>query len=161
RSPRGPLALPEARSQGHEGTLRPTAVLEEAVSSLPSKPVSFPPTFATRTTSAWRIDMAALRQRLAAVVSEQQKADDGGVDAWLIEAPWAHSLWHSYFLGLVHLRELPGQSRPPRIYRAGATHELMLYALAPEADRDVVILRGPGNWLLWPANYAGQFVAES
>ena len=52
---------------------------------------------------AWRFDLDAIRMRMKA-----DPASDAAVDAWLIEAPWAHPVWHSYLVMLIHLRPIPG-----------------------------------------------------
>lgn len=92
------------------------------------------------------------------------KAEDhAGVAEWLIHAPWAHPVWHSYFLTTIHLRDLPGKP-PAVIYLPNATHELLLYALDPDAACCEEIIRGEadvGASCLQPANFAAQFIAES
>jgi hypothetical protein len=98
---------------------------------------------------AWKLDLEAWRARYPG-------KSDGGICGWIVEAPWAHPMWHSYFLSAVHLRELPGMP-PARIYLPGATHEVMLFALDPyQTPR----LDEMSSYLM-PANFTGQWIAES
>ena len=104
---------------------------------------------------AWRCDLEALRGRLK-VAPE----DDGTVVMWVVEAPWAHPLWHSYALVLVHLRPMP-DGRPTKIYLDGASHELWLYALNPKCDRGKAVQgQAPLQWLT-PVNFAAQLIEPS
>ena len=81
-----------------------------------------------------------------------------GVAVWLIEAPWAHPIWHSYMLVLVHLRPLPG-GPPPNFYLEGATHELWLHAIDPSVERQTILSTGKATRkLLWPMNFAAQII---
>ncbi len=105
---------------------------------------------------AWLLDMPAIRRRLPT------GHQDAAVAVWLVEAPWAHPVWHSYSVSLIHLRPLPGLSEPTR-YLALATHELIVSALDPDGDRDRLLAEGCGphcRWLL-PANFAAQMVEVS
>jgi hypothetical protein len=78
------------------------------------------------------------------------------VAMWVIEAPWAHPLWHSYILSLVHLRPDPGLAAPV-VRREGATHELVLYALDAATNRGPMIEGGP-ILVLEPPNFAAQMI---
>ena len=72
---------------------------------------------------------------------------------WVLKAPWAHPLWHTY-VALLYDLTTP-TDRPPVLYREGMTHEIMIYALDPEK---------PATWpfsLLSPANHGYQFKAAS
>lgn len=80
------------------------------------------------------------------------------VAVWVVEAPWAHPVWHSYIFGFAHLR--PMECDPaPRIWLPGATHELALYALDPEVPRQKQIDNGRYHMLV-PVNFAAQFIAD-
>lgn len=77
--------------------------------------------------------------------------------AWIVNAAWAHPLWHQY---LVVLYDLTTEGVPAIMYMPDATHEFVVYALDPECHikKDAPIndcrkLEGP--------NYAYQFRAES
>lgn len=105
---------------------------------------------------AWRCNISAIRERLG--VSEE---DDSTLGFWLMEAQWAHPVWHSYLMVLVHLRPMRDK-RPTKFYLDGATHEMWLYALNPAGNRQKVI-DGEGigphscQWLT-PMNFAAQFI---
>ena len=104
---------------------------------------------------AWRYDLDAWCAK-----SGTPRDQDCTVAGWLIEAPWAHPLWHSYQLSLVHLRPMPGFPAPI-IHLAGATHELVLFALNPDFPREPVLTLESDAHILTPVNYAGQFIASS
>ncbi|RPH72758.1 MAG: hypothetical protein EHM78_02310 [Myxococcaceae bacterium] len=80
------------------------------------------------------------------------------VALWLIECPWAHPIWHSYVLSLVHLRPAPDE-QPIRFYIPGATHEFMIFALNPSKRRNE-IFGGRVN-RLDPGNFGAQMVCAS
>ena len=84
------------------------------------------------------------------------RPDDASVATWVVHAPWAHPLWHSYAIMLIHLRPIPA-TPPPVINLAGATHELFVFALDPDYRPS------PDEHfkLLTPGNFAAQFVAGS
>lgn len=74
---------------------------------------------------------------------------------WIVEAKWAHPLWHSYVFFLYDIAtEIPDQ-RPAVIYRDGMTHELLVYALDPSHPVESTFQ------VLQPANHGYQFKAES
>lgn len=74
---------------------------------------------------------------------------------WIVEAGWAHPVWHSYVVFLYDLTtEIPGLPTPA-IYKEGVTHELMVYALDPAQPID------PPIHILQPANHGYQFAADS
>lgn len=77
------------------------------------------------------------------------------IRSWIVEAPAAHPLWHSYFIGVIHLRDIPGVV-PATILLPGATHEVFVYALDPRqpAAPDLEV-----RWLR-PINFAGQWIAS-
>lgn len=72
---------------------------------------------------------------------------------WIIQAKWAHPLWHSYAVLLYDLTT-PGQSEPV-IYLDGATHEVMVFAMDPDHPAE------PPLKFLRPANHGYQFIAAS
>lgn len=80
-------------------------------------PVSAPPVLTGPHGRVWLIDMVSARLKYGL-----DPKKDGTVAAWVIEAPWAHPVWHSYTLALVHLR--PIEDAPKTItHLDGATHE--------------------------------------
>ena len=102
---------------------------------------------------AWRRDLDAVRR--AAGVGN----DDAMLVSWIIEAPWAHPVWHSYNLTLVHLRPTERHPRPV-IHVPGTTHEMMLFALDPLQPREPMLRTNAMAWLR-PPNFAAQLVEPS
>lgn len=118
-------------------------------------PVLVPPAIEGPHGRAWSCDIDAQR-RVLNVAPE----NDGTVAHWIVEAPWAHPLWHSYSIMLVHLRPLP-RGQKTLIYLDGATHEIWVMAIDPNADRNEIMRRSvEGDWLT-PKNFAAQFIAPS
>lgn len=83
--------------------------------------------------------------------------DHGCLSHWIVEAPWAHPVWHSYALVLVHLRPLAA-GRQTLLYLEGATHEIWLSALDPDVDRNDMLAAGVVAGWLRPMNFAAQFI---
>ena len=104
---------------------------------------------------AWNCDIVALRQRLNVAAY-----DDATLAIWCVEAPWAHPLWHSYRVALVHLRPMRG-GRETKFYRDGATHEFWVEALNPEKPRLPAIRGEESGKVLVPLNFAAQLVEPS
>lgn len=105
------------------------------------------PRFARSEGRAWLIDRETIDQGAPLNACEAQ---------WLIEAPWAHPISHSYLLSLVHLRERTGLPAPVRTLK-GATHEIVLFALDPAFPRADALERGVFH-PLGPANFVSQFI---
>lgn len=78
------------------------------------------------------------------------------IKAWVVRAPMAHPAWHSYMIGVCHLRPMEGFAKPV-LYDPRATHEIFVYALNPNQVMNV----GEDLAYLSPANYAEQWTAES
>ncbi len=76
---------------------------------------------------------------------------------WVVEAPSAHPIWHSYMLTLCDLK--PDKEIPAIIALPGATHEFMLHALDARTPREALLLAGQTHAVLHPANFVGQFIA--
>jgi hypothetical protein len=95
----------------------------------------------------WFHDIEAMRKIV------KRDYPDGTVFSALIFAPNAHPLWAWYLLALQHLRPISGAPKP-KIYRDGATHELLLIACDPKWKPN--LLEVPP--LLHPINYATQFI---
>lgn len=104
---------------------------------------------------AWELDMAEARRNFGV------DKDDSTVGVFCVEAPYGHPIWHSYMLSMIHLRPLVGQSRLPTINRPGATHEIMVFALDPERQREPFITAKDHPHLLRPANFVGQVIEAS
>jgi len=115
--------------------------------------ISLPPDVSGPRGKAWLADTAAAQRALGV-----KPEDDACLAQWVIEAPWAHPIWHSYALTLVHLRPM-GDGRKTLFYIDGATHEVWLYALTPEEKREPVLRNGkvPSLWMT-PSNFAAQFI---
>lgn len=82
-----------------------------------------------------------------------------GVAGWLVEAAWAHPVWHSYHLCVFHLRPTPKMT-DPIIYLPGATHEILLAALDPEW-MPTGMTDNPVPHMLVPHNFAAQVIEPS
>lgn len=107
-----------------------------------------PPTKQGTHGKAWRLDYSKWPRA--------GTTPHASIDGWIVEALWAHPMWHSYILSAVHLRAIEGF--PPAVINLpGATHEVMLYALdpqhTPQLDRFPKVLT--------PPNFFGQWIAES
>lgn len=115
--------------------------------------ITTPPTITGTVGRAWSVDTKPIlvKQGIPATA-------DATVAWWLVEAAWAHPLWHSYWLVLVHLRPLEGREKiETKFYIDGATHEMWLYALDPEESRQDMMDTGRVRPLL-PMNFAAQLV---
>lgn len=102
---------------------------------------------------AWKCDLDEARR-----IMGKNPSDDATLIHWLVEAPWAHPAWHSYSLVLIHLRPMD-DSRETKFYLPCASHELWVYAVNPDANRQEMITEGfvEGMWLS-PKNFAAQIV---
>jgi hypothetical protein len=129
----------------HAGKLQGTAMLWN------DDTITTHPTISTHYGRAWEVDVDACCERRGI-----ERAADGTVALWLIEAPWAHPVWHSYSLTLVHLRPM-ADNRATKFYVEGATHEMWVYALDPDQPRQLMIDTGKMRWLT-PGNFAAQMI---
>lgn len=87
--------------------------------------------------------------------------DDAVVVHWMVEAPWAHPVWHSYSIILIHLREMPDK-RVTKKYFQEATHEMWIHALNPDENLNALVDTGvPKGVLLLPINFGAQIAAAS
>ena len=103
---------------------------------------------------AWRMNVAAVITALGL-----DPTRNGIIASWIVEAPFAHPMWHSYSLTLCHLRPLSNLP-PPIFYLEGATHEFLLHALAPDVPRAPQLDGAPPAWLV-PTNFAAQMLERS
>lgn len=110
-------------------------------------PIAVTPNMSGQHGRAWRIN---LNGTLAAAGGEHAT-----LVGWIIEVPWAHPLWHSYVLWLIHLRPM-ADGRPTLTYLPDASHELHLSALDPDKPRSPVIAGDAGPSVLTPMNFAAQ-----
>ncbi|WP_065755248.1 hypothetical protein [Bradyrhizobium paxllaeri] len=121
------------------------------------RPVPITPDVAGLHGCAWKCNVPVLL-----ALRNLKLEDDACLGMWVIEAPWAHPIWHSYLITLVHLRPMPNKP-PPIMHLAEATHEFLLYATDPDADREAII-RGqllPFEAMLTPVNFGAQLVEVS
>ena len=113
---------------------------------LPADPITTKPRLVAKYGRAWRFETLPT---------------DTAIDCWLIEAPWAHPIWHSYGLSLIHLRHVTGMP-DPTIYLDCATHELLLFALDPKQQRQHAIDTSMVSArAMRPANLAAQIIEHS
>jgi hypothetical protein len=105
---------------------------------------------------AWLCDIEALYR-----AARKDRSEYSLIDQWVVEAPWAHPVWHSYLLVLIHLRPIPGMP-PPKMYLQDATHEMWLYALDPDKSRrEIIESANMSGSLLQPMNFGAQFIELS
>ncbi len=84
--------------------------------------------------------------------------DDAGIGVWMIHAPWmAAAVWSWHYVSLIHLRDLPNQSRRPHLSFEGATHELIAYAIDPKLVLDLSAGQIPRMQFLSPVSIVQQF----
>lgn len=103
---------------------------------------------------AWLVD-----KNLININQKIDPAKNCSVCVWIIEAEWAHPLWHSYVLTTIHLRNIPGIPEAAH-YLEGATHEMVLHPLDPTVSRSTAI-QGFGGAILVPPNFCAQFIEAS
>jgi hypothetical protein len=95
---------------------------------------------------AWQHDMHAIASTFA------QRALT--VASWIMQVPAAHPHWTYYWIGCVSLRDIADMP-PAKVILDGATHEVMLYAVAPDHPPAIDV----APVLMAPANFHGQFIA--
>lgn len=100
---------------------------------------------------AWQFDRPAILAKHPSNVPPELT-----LETWAVHAAYAHPLWHSYVIALISLRDMPGAPEC-KMYLAGATHEIFVYALDPEHPIDLQ----DKPKLLIPCNFSAQFIAES
>lgn len=97
---------------------------------------------------AWRLDLATI-----AAKRPNGPPPELTVAGWIVHAPWAHPVWHSYLVAAISLRKIDGWPAA-KINLDGATHEVLVLALDP--DVPLAIDQNPRP--LMPANFMGQFI---
>jgi hypothetical protein len=87
---------------------------------------------------------------------------------WFVHAPAAHPFWPRYLFFCVHLRDIEGQSQPPKLRFPEASHEINLIALNPEigpwtAENVVEKLLSPrtASAILTPFNLSEQIAGAT
>ena len=106
------------------------------------------PTLSGELGEAWRIDLEAVRKTTG--------QPDTAVDAWIVYAPFASHDIHYYAVLTMHLRDDPVLG-PAEITVPGATHEIQVHPLNPEAEPQ---LADPMRTILKPTKFAGQWDAS-
>lgn len=101
---------------------------------------------------AWMVDLETGRRVLIG------GREDATCCMWVVEAQFAHPLWHSYLFAMIHLRPVDGLP-PPLLYRPDATHEFWIFAMDPEKPRQPVIEGAAMPSMLHPKNFGAQLVA--
>lgn len=109
-----------------------------------------PPTLVGPGGCAWEIDRVAARA--AAGWTEER---DATVAGWVVFAPLSHPFWPYHLVGAIHLRPLPGEKSPAKIYLPGATHEVIVHAIDPTVVPSLVNPR-----TLRPTNFIGQWIVR-
>lgn len=122
----------------------------------PADKITITPSLLGQKSRAWRCNIANMRRTLGV-----KPADDPTIAWWLIEAIWAHPVWHSY---LLTLHNLQSRANLPNaiLFVPSATHEIVLHALDPKGQRQSIIggdgRLGKGTCQpLIPVNFAAQF----
>lgn len=90
------------------------------------------PDFSGARGRAWRIEIRPEDRRTRDV--------DATLAGWHLHCPHAHPLWSWYMITLIHLRDMPGQSKPPTKHYPEAAYEVLVMSLNPEHP-----LREPGR----------------
>lgn len=79
--------------------------------------------------------------------------------AWMLKIPGWNPAWDMYCLSVVHLRDIPGASKPPFLKFPEATHEILLVALDPQHAPDP---EQPFHLkILTPVNVTEQFTVST
>ncbi len=119
------------------------------------------PAIVGRGARAWLIDLEAARKRRGVPPNS-----DATIVHWVLEAPWAHPLWHSYSVVCIHLRPL-AHHHEIKFYLDGATHEIWVISLDPRSGSRQKLLEY-ATWgvegstpSLNPPNFASQFIEIS
>lgn len=120
-----------------------------------SRPLKVAPDHRGEYGRGWRVDLEAIRKRMPPEIRQR----DATVVYWLVEAPWSSEVVHSYVLVCVHLR-FSFFTGPVTRYLGGATHEMRLVAVNPQADREQLLVGvRDAETLLRPDVFAAQFIA--
>jgi hypothetical protein len=115
------------------------------------------PVLHTKYARVWEVQLDAARARVK-IDHGTDPADDPTRGSWIIEAPWGHPIWHSYWLYVSSLSAIDKINGGAKIFLEGATHELCLWALNPDAPREAAIETGRSS-VLTPLNFAAQIIA--
>lgn len=125
--------------------------------ALDLKPISVPPLMSGPRGKVWAVDLDPCRKEALATGQLDDVRNDALIAALVIEAPFAHPIWHSYGLLLMHLRPLL-TPQETLLYIDNAAHEIVLSALDPKADREAMLTSYAafGRARMTPDNFAAQ-----
>ncbi len=105
--------------------------------------------------SAGRVLTGPFGTATEVLVESAEPDHQAHIGTWLLDCPAQSPAWRHYMLACVHLRPLPGQSKPATIREHGATHEVLLLALDPKCNPTAD--DQPGTWdFLRPFNVMEQ-----
>jgi hypothetical protein len=82
----------------------------------------------------------------------------GSIAAWIVNQPGAHPFWRYWFVGVVHLRDIPGVKPAKKRYPLAA-YEFIILALDPEKPLPEIDGHRNGNpmKMLMPPDVVLQF----
>jgi hypothetical protein len=100
---------------------------------------------------AWKTDISAIARRFPDGPPAELTPC-----GWIVEAAWAHPVWHSYAVTCIALRKHP-QWKEAAIHLPDATHSVIVIALNPDHKRPL----NDAVYFLIPVNFCGQWIAES
>lgn len=106
---------------------------------------------------AWLVDPKKVQEAHPELVKDL--AWQTQIGSWMIEAPFAHPVWHTYHFSLISLKDVPGMASAT-LYFEGAQYELVIHALDPDKPRDQALKDNCMRQHLTPANFAAQFTAD-
>jgi hypothetical protein len=91
------------------------------------------------------------------LVTSDEPDHQAHIGTWLLKCPGQSPAWDHYALMCVHLRPLPGESKPAHRRFPSATHEYLLLAINPETNPQPSADDEPGAWdFLRPVNVCEQ-----
>lgn len=108
------------------------------------------PTMRGKLGNAWLIDAEALCRRHNIVDDPRASVT---LPSWIASAAYAHPMWSHYLIACIALRDVPGVPKA-KVNLAGATHEVMVFALDPNIKPAV----DDNPRALHPINFVGQFI---
>jgi hypothetical protein len=91
----------------------------------------------------------------------QHPQDDASLAVWFVHAPWMHPFWCWHYVSVIHLRDLPGQSKPAVRTVPGATHELIVLSVDPDTPPDLKTADLGRVKYLTPPDVVQQFIAAN
>lgn len=110
----------------------------------------------TRRSHTGRVRTGCFGTATEIVIDEHGSIDETAtIGSWFLHCPGQSPAWDHYVISVVHLREIPGQTRAATITLPHATHQMFIVALDPGALPTADDLT---SWrFLHPINLAEQF----